>query len=187
MEIARWKAADGRSLRMREARASDLDQVKSSLNKLSPEARRNRFFSPMPGFSDELVRKLTIVDRANEYVVLVMRKEDGFELPVAGGRILVLQDGFSHYGEFALVVGDDWQKQGIGSRIMQALIEEAKRRQLAWLFGHVLRDNAKMHALAHAFNFRFEDDADPDIEKIILDLPSKKSWGSRLVNMIDPS
>lgn len=187
MEIARWKAADGRSLRMREARESDIDQVKVSLNKLSPEGRRNRFFSPMPGFSDELIRKLTVVDPANEYVVLVMRKEDGLEFPVAGGRVVALQDGFSRYGEFALVVGDDWQKQGIGGRIMRTLIREAKRRQLAWLFGHVLRDNLKMHALARAFGFRVEDDADPDIEKIVLDLPQTPGWGSRLARLIDPT
>ena len=153
---------------MRIARAGDTPQVKVSLNRLSPEARRNRFFSPMPGFSDQLVKQLTDVDPTLEHVLLVMRRENGLEFPVGGGRFVITPDEYSAKPtrcEFALVVGDLWQRQGIARRIMQALIDEAIKRQLQQMYGHILASNSGMLALAQALGFRIET---PDEDAIVL-------------------
>jgi acetyltransferase len=170
-----WTARNGTPLIMRLARNSDTPQVKVSLDKLSPEARRNRFFSPMPGFSDELVRKLTEVDRAREHVVLVMREENGREYPVAGGRFVVIEDAYTRHGEFALVVGDAWQGEGIGYRVMRALIDEASKRGLSYLYGHVLASNHKMLGLARALGFRVEPGEDGTVRRVVFDVPQRRS------------
>lgn len=177
-----WSAADGTPLTMRVARASDTPQVKVSLNRLSPEARRNRFFSPMPGFSDQLVKKLTDVDPALEHVLLVMRQENGLEFPVGGGRFVVTPDEYSAKPtrcEFALVVGDLWQGQGIGRRIMQGLIDEAIKRQLQQMVGHILAGNQGMLALARSLGFRIEASDEDAVTLATLDLPQRRASGWR--------
>jgi acetyltransferase len=171
----RWVARNGTPLLMRLARNSDTPQVKVSLDKLSPEARRNRFFSPIPGFSDELVRKLTVVDRSREHVVFVLRQEGGKQFPVAGGRFVVTEDHWTRHGEFSLVVGDAWQGEGIGRRVMQELIDEASRRGLAYLYGDVLVGNENMLGLARALGFRVEPGSDGTLRRVVLDVPQRRA------------
>lgn len=175
----RWTAADGTALHLRQARPSDAPQVKASLEKLSPQARRNRFFAPMPVFSDALVKRLTEVDPAREYFLLVMRRERGLEIPVGGGRFALATDhlgGLPTRCEFALVVGDAWQGQGIGRRILQALTAEAARRGLSEMLGHILADNRPMIELARRLGFRIEANEDPAIVNAVLALRPARWW-----------
>jgi len=183
----RWIAANGTPLTMRLARAEDAPQLQVSLGKLSPEARRNRFFAPMPGFSDALVKKMTDVDPAREHVLMVMRRDDStgrsLEFPVAGGRFVVINDAFTGQPtqcEFALVVGDQWQKQGIGRRIMQALIAEASRRGLQQMVGDILTGNRPMLELARSLGFAAEPGDDHTISHVVLNLPQRKRWATLL-------
>lgn len=186
----RWTAANGTALTMRLARDSDTPQVKAALDKLSPEARRNRFFSPMPGFSDQLVKQLTEVDPAREHVLFVVRKEQGIEHPVAGGRFVISLDAFTGLPtrcDFALVVGDLWQRQGIGRRIMQGLIDEAVARHLQQMYGHILEGNDRMLALARSWGFRIEECDEPGVQLAVLDLPRNRSRGWRkLLTVFQP-
>ena len=181
MRPTHWTAANGTPLTMRLARASDMPQVRVSLEKLSPEARRNRFFSPMPGFSEALVRKLSDVDPAQEHALLVMRRENDLDYPVAGGRFVLSRDEFSGEAtrcDFALVVGDLWQGQGIGKRIMQALIAEAVKRKLQQMSGHILSSNEPMLNLARTMGFQIEPDVDEGIHIATLPLtqPRRSRW-----------
>ncbi|MEJ2622446.1 MAG: GNAT family N-acetyltransferase [Candidatus Thiodiazotropha sp.] len=46
--------------------------------------------------------------------------------------------------EFALVVADEWQRQGIGHKLMNHLMEIARDRGLERMEGEVLSNNFKM-------------------------------------------
>ena len=46
--------------------------------------------------------------------------------------------------EFAIVIADDWQRKGLGRRLMSALIEVARARGLRSMIGHVLAENRGM-------------------------------------------
>lgn len=183
----RWRAADGTPLEMRVARDSDTPQVKVSLAKLSPATRRNRFFAPMPDFSDELVHKFTEVDPAREHLLFVMRQQDGLDYPVAGGRFVIANDAFTGLPtscDFSLLVGDAWQGQGIGRRIMQALIDQAVKRGLHEMRGQILADNEAMLALATALGFHLDADREPGVMLATLPLPKPRraAWKRLLPN-----
>lgn len=174
-----WTAADGTPLVMRLARPSDTPQVRVALDKLSPATRRNRFFAPMPSFSDELLQKFVDVDPAREHLLFVMRHENGVDCPVAGGRFVIANDAFTGLPtscDFSLIVGDAWQGQGIGRRIMQALIDHAVKRDLHEMRGQILADNAPMLALAAALGFRLEADREPGVMLATLVLPRRTGW-----------
>lgn len=172
-----WQALDGTQLEMRRMRQSDEPQVKESLNKLSADARRNRFFASIAEFSDAAVHQLITVDPAREYLLVVMRREDGADIPIAGGR-------FVHEDErrecaFSLLVGDAWQGQGIGRRILKALIGEASKRGLQQMYGHVLADNRPMLELARSQRFAvMECDQGENVRRIVRELrkPPAPRW-----------
>jgi acetyltransferase len=149
----RWKSPNGSHLILRQMRADDADGVKTSLNQLSPIARRYRFFTPVREFTDEMVSRLVDVDPAKEFAVVVLHSEVGQEIPVAGGRFVI--DGRDC--EFSLVVGDDWQGQGIGRRILKALMYEASRRGLNKIIGYVLTENLAMIELGRRMKFELLD------------------------------
>lgn len=70
---------------------------------------------------------------------------------VGSARYSLAADGESV--EFALVVADDWQRHGLGRRLMGALIEVARGKGYRNIFGDVLGKNAKMLRLMHGLGF----------------------------------
>jgi acetyltransferase len=55
--------------------------------------------------------------------------------------------------EFALVVADEWQRRGLGRRMMTLLIEVARARGLQEMIGHVLAENRGMLGLSESLGF----------------------------------
>ena len=171
MKPQRWRAADGTRMTLRPMLKSDAPLVKESLGKLSSEARRNRFFSAIREFSDETVHRLTHFDTATEFALVVVRPENGREIPLGGGRFVDCGDG--QRCEFSLLIGDAWQGQRIGHRILRTLIREAVRRGLRQMEGHVLADNRAMLKLARAHGFMVDDSSEEaGVKLVTLDLPS---------------
>ncbi len=146
MKPQHWRAADGTRMTLRPMLKSDAPLLKESLGQLSRESRRNRFFSAAREVSDEMVHRLTHFDSATEFALVVVRKEKGKEIPLAGGRFVHESDG--RRCEFSLLIGDAWQGQRIGHRILRVLIREAARRGLREMEGYVLADNQAMLRLA---------------------------------------
>ena len=171
MKPQHWRTTDGTRLALRPMLKSDAPLVKESLGKLSSESRRNRFFSAVREFSDETVHRLTHFDTATEFAVVVVRTEKGKEIPLAGGRFVHCDDG--QRCEFSLLIGDHWQGQRIGHRILRTLIREAVRRGLRQMEGHVLADNRAMLKLARAHSFMIDDNSEEaGVKLVTLDLPS---------------
>lgn len=176
--VDHWQASNGTWLEMRPMRADDAPLVKRSLNKLSTHTRRSRFFSSIAEFSDEAVRRFVTVDRDREYLLVVIRRENGIEIPIAGGRF-VRQDGDSDC-TVSLLVGDTWQSDHVGRRILTALLHEASRRGLRQMHGEVLADNQPMLKLARSLHFVvLERDGDEDVRRIVRDIPAPSSAGWR--------
>jgi acetyltransferase len=150
-------------------RPDDAQRVKRALDQLSPDSRRHRYFRVVADFTDEMVAELVDVDPLTKWAVLVVHVDQGHELPVAGGRFVADGDGVC---EFSLVVGDRWQGQGIGRRILQSLIGEATRRGLTEMTGYVMAENRLMVALARSMGFQVKDSDEGEfVKRLVRDLP----------------
>jgi acetyltransferase len=172
----RWLSANGTRLTLRRLHPGDAAMVKWGLERVSLQSRRNRFFSAIGEFSDEMVRGLTDVDPRRVCALIAVRTSVRGEFPVAGGRIVLSEDGAGC--EFSLLVGDEWQGQGIGRRLLHALIEEAVRRRLPRIEGHVYADNRAMLRLARSLGFQVADSAEgPAIKLVRLELAGRhRRW-----------
>jgi acetyltransferase len=65
--------------------------------------------------------------------------------------------------EFALVIADEFSGQGLGSRMMLAIIDVARSKGLSWIEGLVLTKNVSMLNLMRSLDFQikpYEDDPD---------------------------
>ena len=68
--------------------------------------------------------------------------------------------------EFAVVVDDAWQRQGLGTRLITMLADQAACAKLAALVGIVLADNWPMLTLLATLGFEFTDDDDPHLIRV---------------------
>ena len=149
--LRKWSSTDGTPLAMRPIAEHDGSRIASALRNLSPETLRLRFLGPVNAIPDAFVRALIEADPETQYGVIVVRQDSRDEVTIAGGRI-VASDEVGAW-EFALLVADAWQGQGVGKQLLKSLIEEARRRKLKRLVGHVSVDNRPMLRLARKHGF----------------------------------
>ena len=79
--------------------------------------------------------------------------------------------------EFAVVVRDAYQGEGLGQHLMERLIAVARKRGVRQLVGAVLRENRRMLALAKDLGFRESKPIDRDAVQVVLDLRSSSGEG----------
>lgn len=127
---------------------SDRDAFQAFVSRLSTEARIHRFLIPVRELSPSALETLTRPDQARH--VALVATEDG--AIVGEGRYVALAD--TGRAEFAIAVADDWQRQGIGARLLGALMAAARSAGLQSLEGEVLRTNAAMLGLMRRYGFR---------------------------------
>jgi acetyltransferase len=147
----RDRLPDGRTLTIRPIRPEDAEREQAFVRGLSPEARHLRFSQAIKELPPALLAQFTQIDYAREIALVATVGTDGAEEQVGVARYVANPDGRSC--EFAIVVGDRLRGQGIGTRLMQALIRAARAQGLATIMGVVLAGNAPMLQLMRRLGF----------------------------------
>ena len=91
------------------------------------------------------------LDYAREMALVAVIEADGEPKQLGVARYVINPDGRSC--EFAIVVGDETQNMGLGSRLMTALFAAARDHGLAAMEGLVLADNRPMLTLMEDLGF----------------------------------
>jgi GNAT superfamily N-acetyltransferase len=126
------------TLRLRPIRGDDADKLKAFHHHLSFDSVYRRYFSAHPELSDKEVLHLTQVDYVDRLAFVV---EDGDEL-VAVGRYD--RYPYTTRAEVAFVIRDDYQHQGLGHLLLDALADAAWRRGITDLMAETLFTNHDM-------------------------------------------
>lgn len=143
--------ADGTALTIRPIRPEDAESEQRFVRGLSDSAKRFRFMHALRELSPEMLARFTQIDYSREMALVAETREDDGERQQGVARYVINPDGES--GEFAVVVGDEKRHQGIGSRLMGALMRAARLHGLNALEGEVLADNRPMLELMRELGF----------------------------------
>jgi acetyltransferase len=155
-------ARDGRRACVRPVRAADAPLVQQFVRELSPRSRRNRFFAPVAELSPAQLERMTQFDAATGLGLVALAGGDAPRI-VGIAQHAVCDPPFA---ELAVVVADDWQRQGLGERLVALLLAHAAKTGIAAVQGFIMAANQPMLALASKLGFAFEDDADPGLVRI---------------------
>jgi acetyltransferase len=148
---------DGRAVALRAARPDDAAGVQQFVRGLSQDSRRNRFFSPLRELTrDQLDRVLRTPDPRD--LTLVAATTDDQPQIIALAQHVQCEPGNA---EFAIVVGDTFQRKGLGLRLIGTLAEHAAQSRRGAFAGFVLADNWPMLALLARLGFELAVDDDP--------------------------
>jgi GNAT superfamily N-acetyltransferase len=136
---------------IRAARAGDEAAVSALVAGLSAQSRHYRFFIPLRELPPKMLARFTHADPASELTLFATARVDGREVLVGMANYVVEQA--LQRAEYAVVVDDAWQGQGIAHRLLAALEERARKAGLDCLFGEVLTENTAMLAFAEKQGF----------------------------------
>ena len=134
---------DNRLVRIRAIRPHDKPELSAALAHLSADTVHKRFLSAKPYFSEAELRYLTEVDGWN-HVALVASPVDDPEAIVGVARF-VRDPHVPDTAEFAIVVVDEWQGLGLGSRLTEALVGRALARGVTRFTATTLSNNHAVH------------------------------------------
>ncbi len=156
--------ADGTQINIRPIRPEDAEGEQSFVRALSVESRRMRFMGAISELTPEMLARFTQIDYDREMALLATIEEGGTQVQQGVARYTINPDGTSC--EFAVVVADNQQHRGIGTKLMQTLLDAAREHRLSKIEGKVLAENTKMLQLMTELGF--EQRTDPEERSVIL-------------------
>ncbi len=142
---------DGRPFAIRPIRIEDAQRDRDFLMHLSDDSRYKRMMGVCREPSAELIDRFVRVDRHRSMAFVAVVGHGDAEVIIGAVRYATLPSG--QEAEFAIAVADDWQSCGVGSALLQTLIDYARSQGLRRLQGQVLANNRRMLEFArkHAF------------------------------------
>jgi acetyltransferase len=144
---------DGTEVVLRPIKAEDEERFNELLESLSMESMRFRFFQILKEIPHETLTKYCNLDYDRQIAMVAELPQKGGQI-IGAGRVIAEPDGKT--GEFAVLVGDAWQRKGLGSMLTDHIIEVAKDMRLKRIFAIMLPDNSKMIGLSEKKGFKIE-------------------------------
>lgn len=169
-----WPLPGGGTYIVRPVHPNDAQMLQALVQGLSPESRWFRFVSRFHELPPSMLSRFTLIDYDREMalVAVVMERSvspDGTVLEsehiVGVSRYITNPDQTSC--EFSLVVADEFSGKGIGSRLMESIIDVARDKGLAEIDGLVLANNPDMLKLVRRLGFTVKPfPEDPDFKLV---------------------
>ena len=117
-----------------------------------------------------MAARLTQIDYDRE-MALVLTEGDGRRNGDLFGVVRFTADPNNENAEFAILLGGEKTGLGLGPMLMRRIIDYARSRGIARLFGEVLHDNRPMLAVCKALGFsRRSVPDDPGVVEVSLQL-----------------
>jgi acetyltransferase len=169
-----WPLRGGGQYIVRPIHPNDAQMLQGLVQHLSPESRYSRFVSSMPELPPSMLSRFTLIDYDREMALVAVFKERS---AVTGGGVVETERivGVSQYVtnidqsscEFSLVVADDFTGKGLGSRLMESIMDVAREKGLTEIEGLVLAKNPGMLKLMKRLGFLVKPFADdPDFKLV---------------------
>lgn len=139
------KLRSGREVIIRQIRPGDGPWLKAGYRALSPESQYRRFLGSKPRLTDTDVRYLTDVD-GHDHFALVATTARAPDWIIAVARFVRSSED-PQAAEFAIVVGDPYQGEGLGTELLERLASAATARGVHRFRATVLAENMAIHKL----------------------------------------
>lgn len=173
----RFTTRDGRKLTLRLIHPSDAPLLKELFYRLSPESRWRRFHALTNGIPPERIAEQAsamadVDNRTLEGAVVAVAKEADGE-HIVGVVRLARPPGKpdAAEAEVAIVVWDAYQGQGVGSELLQRMLQLARRMKVKRILAVFQPDNAGAIRLFRALGLASRLETSHGISKMYTELP----------------
>lgn len=141
---AKDRLKDGTAVIVRAIRASDKDLLQQLMKDVSAESRYFRFFCAKKLLTSQELKYFTEID-FDSHIGLIVSLCDDRETPIAVGRYITQTANEGRGGaELALLVGEDYQRQGLGNILLDHLAQIAITKGVSEFVCYIMPENSKM-------------------------------------------
>lgn len=171
--VGPWTMKNGSQVILRPIRPEDEPLIAKLHETLSDRTVYLRYFH-MQNLSsrvahERLLQKCFIdYDREMALVADYHDPRSGEHSILAVGRLS--KNPEENEGEVAVLVGDPWQKQGLGTELVRRLVDAARHEKLSRVLAIIMPENRAMQSLADQFGFTVQPGEDPDLLTAVLKL-----------------
>jgi acetyltransferase len=165
----RWDVPiEGDHVVIRAIRPEDEPLWAEMVTSFSPETARYRFFGPLGEVTKAMLVRYCHVDYDREIALVAVREDENHRHTMLGVARLSIETANAEEGEFAIVVRDADQRKGIGTKLMNALIEAARDRHVSEIRGTALAANPAMLRFSENLGFLISPGEESDSRKLLL-------------------
>jgi acetyltransferase len=160
-----WTTKSGASVTIRPIRPEDEPLMVRFHETLSDRSVHFRYFHMM-GLSErvahERLARICFVDYDREMVLVAeYQTPGGIPEIIAVGRLTKIHGGDT--AEFALVVSDQYQGQGLGTELLRRLAKIARTEGIGRVIGYILPENSAMQGICQKLGFQMAHDPDEGV------------------------
>ena len=153
---------NGTAVRIRSVRVDDKDRISEAFRNLEPESIYTRFFGHKKELTDQELKAATEIDFENVVALVVSVGEGSSETIIGGGRYSAFDAADTvRSAEVSFTVEEDYQGQGMASRVLRHLADIAQQKGVSRFEAEVLAENKAMIAVFERSGFpvrkKFED------------------------------
>jgi acetyltransferase len=158
-----WKLKSKTPIFIRPIKPEDEPLMVKFHETLSEESVYNRYFAALKlsqRVAHERLTRICFNDYDREIALVAeLKVHKGEEKKILGVGRLSKQHGGSD-AEFAVLVSDEWQRQGLGCELLKRLIEIGRVEKLARISGVILAENHAMQHICRKVGFKVVHDPD---------------------------
>ena len=149
-----FTAKNGKKVKFRPEQSGDTEMLWKMFSTLSKESASNL----LPPFTRERVESWTSNINYNELLAIVAVIEEKNEQRIIGDASLKFypQEALKHKAELGITVHDDYQNIGIGTALLQHILNIARIKKLKKVCLQVSTDNAKAICMYKKAGFEIE-------------------------------
>jgi acetyltransferase len=170
--VAPWQITDGSSVIIRPIRPEDEPLLVQFHRTLSEESVYFRYFHLMTlshRIAHDRLTRICFVDYDREMAIVVDHKNPDGQHTILGVGRLSKSHGVNE-AEFAMLVSDTYQKQGIGTKLLEQLVEIGRDEGLERITAEILHENRAMQRVCEKVGFQLK--RTPEFIKATIDLIS---------------
>ncbi len=127
--ISEFKMKDGKRSVVRPIRPEDEEMENEMFETISAGTKEHIFFDKIKNITQEMLERYSQVDYDRE-IVMVAEVGSGKGTKKMSGLARLVEDPGTNTAEFSFVVHNKWQRQGIGSHLIDKILEIARDRNL---------------------------------------------------------
>jgi GNAT superfamily N-acetyltransferase len=127
----------GERILVRPVAPDDKPLLAAGFERLSPQTRYRRFFAPLQGLSPTDLRYLTEIDHRDHEALAAIDPATGTLVGVAR----YVRGVEPELAEVSVVVGDDWQRRGIATVLLERLAQRGRAEGLTHFVALVMSEN----------------------------------------------
>jgi acetyltransferase len=169
-----WPLKNGKEVLLRPIKPEDEPMWLEMFQSFSEEAIRYRFFQLLKDTPHEVRVRYCNIDYDREIAIVAELADNGRRKILGVTRLSIESDGKS--GEMAFIVTDYWQGLGLGTKMVDYVLDIAKEKGVETVYAIMLRDNYRALSLTKKMGFNLEYLSDGTV-KGVLDLKNMDADG----------